>query len=124
MSSLPEHITGVYGFGQVGFSMDFGIFSGGIEIYAGLGAFMNFEGLATHMGGLPLPYILANFGVSLHGEILWGLVSASAWVNLQICVGDPFYFQGTAGLKGCILWVLCASADVTIRLDENGFDIY
>jgi len=81
------------------------------------------EGLGTNMPALPLPYILSNFGVKLHGEILWGLVSASAWCNLQIMVGSPFYFQGTCGLEGCVAWVICASADVTITLDENGFDI-
>lgn len=124
MSSFPSYVTGVYGFGQVSFSMDFGVFGGGLEIYAGVGAFMNLPGLTDNITGLPLPYVLANIGVSLHGEILWGAVSASAWVNLQIMLGDPFYFQGSAGLEGCVLWVMCASVDVTVRLDENGFDIY
>jgi len=125
LSQFPSHITGVYGFGQVSLSLDFGIFGGGIEIYAGLGAFVNMEGaqIVSEMPGLPLPYVLANFGVKLHGEILWGLVSASAWCNLQIMVGDPFYFQGTCGLEGCVAWVICASADVTITLNEDGFDI-
>ncbi|KQC06314.1 MAG: hypothetical protein APR54_01825 [Candidatus Cloacimonas sp. SDB] len=125
LSQFPSHITGVYGFGQVSVSLDFGIFAGGIEIYAGLGAFVNMEGveLCSSMPGVPLPYILSNFGVKLHGEILWGLVSASAWCNLQIMVGDPFYFQGTCGLEGCVAWVVCASADVTITLNEDGFDI-
>ena len=124
ISSLPAHITGVYGFGFVDFSQDFGVFGGGIEIYAGVGAFLNFEGLGEEIGGMPLPYILAKIGVSLHGEILWGVVSASAWVALEICVGDPFYFEGTAGLKGCVLWVFCASVDITVRLDESGFEIF
>ena len=124
MSSFPDYISGVYGFGQVSFSMDFGVFGGGIEIYAGVGAFVNLPGHGDNITGLPLPYVLANIGVSLHGEILWGAVSASAWVNLQIMLGDPFYFQGSAGLEGCILWVMCASVDVTVRLDEDGFDIY
>ncbi len=125
LSQFPDYITGVYGFGQVSVSLDFGIFGGGIEIYAGLGAFVNMEGIqiVSEMPGLPLPYILANFGVKLHGEILWGLVSASAWCNLQIMVGDPFYFQGSCGLEGCVAWVVCASADVTITLNEDGFDI-
>ena len=65
-----------------------------------------------------------NRRVSVHGEILWGVVSASAWVALEICVGDPFYFEGSAGLKGCVLWVFCASVDITVRLDESGFDIF
>lgn len=125
LSQFPSYITGVYGFGQVSLSLDFGIFAGGIEIYAGLGAFVNMEGIeiVSNMPGLPLPYILSNFGVKLHGEILWGLVSASAWCNLQIMVGDPFYFQGSCGLEGCVAWVICASADVTITLNEDGFDI-
>ncbi|MBN1327467.1 MAG: hypothetical protein JW996_05920 [Candidatus Cloacimonetes bacterium] len=125
LTQFPEYITGVYGFGQVSVCLDFGIFAGGIEIYAGLGAFVNMEGveLCSTIPAVPLPYILANFGVKLHGEILWGLVSASAWCNLQIMVGDPFYFQGSCGLEGCVAWVLCASADVTVTLNEDGFDI-
>ncbi len=123
--SMPDDITGVYGFGQISYGQDFGIFSGGIEIYGAIGAFINMTGIPfDEVGGLPLPYIVGNFGVSLHGEILWGVVSASAWVNLQFGVGNPFFFQGTAGLEGCVLWVICASVDVTVRLDETGFHIY
>jgi hypothetical protein len=125
MASFPERITGVYGFGYADFGFDVGLFAGGIEIFAGVGVFLNMtgEGL-SEVVGLPLPYVLANVGVGLHGEILWGLVSASAWVNLQMMLGDPFYFQGSAGLEGCVLWVICASVDVTVRLDGDGFDIY
>jgi len=124
-NELPSRISGIYGFGMVDFSMDFGIFGGGIEIYAGVGAFLNLPGeIGDEVTGLPLPFIIANLGVSLHGEILWGVVSASAWVDLQMGVGIPFYFEGSAGLEGCALWVMCTSVDVTVRLDEDGFDIY
>ncbi len=123
MDKLPAFITGVYGFGSVDFSMNFGIFSGGIGIYAGVGAFVNLIGVTPQVG-VPLPYVLVNLGVSLHGEILWGLVSASAWVNLQMSLGVPTYFQGTAGLEGCVLWVICGSVDVTVRLSDDGFEIY
>jgi hypothetical protein len=123
VNSLPEYITGVYGFGSISFSMDFGIFGGGIEVYAGIGAFLNLPGIGRDVSGLPLPSLLANVGVFLHGEILWGLVSAEAWVNLQMALGNPIYFHGKAGLRGCALWVACHSVRVKVTLDEDGFDI-
>ncbi len=123
MDKLPAYITGVYGYGSVDFSLNFGVFSGGIGIYAGVGAFVNLIGVTPQVG-VPLPYMLTNLGVSLHGEILWGLVSASAWVNLQMSLGVPTYFQGTAGLEGCVLWVICGSVDVTVRLSDDGFEIF
>ncbi|MBN2356278.1 hypothetical protein JXO59_09200, partial [candidate division KSB1 bacterium] len=113
---------------SVYFGFNFGVFSGGIGIYAGVGAFLtSIPGAESSVAAgvpLPFPFVLANMGVSLDGEILWGLVSASAWVNLQFAFGSYNYFQGTAGLEGCVLWVLCASVDVTVRLDQTGFHIY
>jgi hypothetical protein len=123
MDKLPAFVSGVYGFGSIDLSLNFGIFSGGIGIYAGVGAFVNLISVVPH-AGVPLPYVLANIGVSLNGEILWGLVSASAWVNMQMSLGVPTYFQGTAGLEGCVLWVVCGSVDVTVRLSDDGFEIY
>ncbi len=121
-------ISGIYGYGSVSFSFNFGIFSGGIGIYAGVGAFLTplpgCESAAAAGVVMPFPFVLANMGVSLDGEILWGLVSASAWVNLQFAFGSYNYFEGTAGLEGCVLWVICASVDVTVRLDQTGFHIY
>jgi len=123
MDELPEYVTGVYGFGSIDLSLNFGIFKGGIGIYAGVGAFVNIVGGSPQVG-VPLPYVLADIGVSLNGEILWGLVSASAWVDLQMSLGVPTYFQGTAGLEGCVLWVICGSVDVTVRLSDDGFEIF
>lgn len=124
--NLPTELTGVYIFGDLDMSMDFGIFSGGIEIYAGVGAFLKIptDSASYYNAGLPLPYVVAAIGVYLHGEILWGLVSAAAWGELQIVAGNPVAFQGTVGLEGCVLWVLCATVDVDVGLSySKGFYI-
>jgi hypothetical protein len=122
MSQLPSTISGVYGFGSVSFGDDYGVFEGSVDLYAGVGAFAN-TSLGTYVPGLVLPYVLMNVGVNIYGEILWGAASAEAWVNLQYCLGAPSYFQGTAGFEVCVLWVFCGSVDLTITLDEDGFDI-
>ncbi len=128
IDNLPDKLTGVYGFGDINFDVNFGIFSGGIEIYAGVGAFLNVVGpdeTIQYMVGLPLPYVVAVVGIYLHGEILWGLVSAAAWGELEIIPGvTPFAFQGTVGLEGCVLWVMCASVEVTAGFSSSqGFYI-
>jgi hypothetical protein len=111
-------------FGDADWSRDFGIFSGDIEIYAGAGAFTTAFGAEAY--GVPgvLHYVVGVGGVYLHGEILWGVVSASAWGELEIIGPYPFAFEGTVGLKGCVLWVFCASVDLTVGLSsEQGFYI-
>jgi len=126
MDNLPHTLTGVYVFGDVDWSQDFGIFSGGLEIYAGVGAFIGYtqnpEESSMYNAGLPLPYVVAIIGIYLHGEILWGVVSASAWGELEIMGPYPVAFQGTVGLKGCVLWVFCASVKVEAGLSSaQGF---
>jgi hypothetical protein len=129
---LPARLTGLYGYGQAAFSVNWYIFGGGIEIYAGMGAFADFPGSppgleddwGTSMSGLGLPYVLGSAGIHVHGEILGGLVSASAWGKLDLRGPIPIYFSGTFGLEGCVLWVLCASVDVTAGISPtDGFFI-
>ncbi len=118
MNNLPEEITGVYVYGDVDFSLGWGIIEGGIEIYAGVGAFVNYYGVDS-IPDVPFPCIVGIVGVYIHGEILWGLVSASAWGELELYLGHPTGFEGTVGLRGCVLWVLCAEVDLTVGWNTN-----
>jgi hypothetical protein len=104
-------LSGLYGYGQISFSVNWYVFGGGVELYAGLGLFAGVQG-----GGL-----FGRCGIHVHGEILGGLVSASAWANLALMVGIPLYFEGSFGLEGCALWVACASVEVTAGLGSDGF---
>ena len=126
-AQLPETLTGVYGYGQVSFGINWYIFGGGIELYAGLGAFSVVPpGMSTawsDLTGIGLPYVVGSAGVCVHGEILGGLVSASGWCNLTMGGPIPITFEGKFGLEGCILWVLCASVEVTAGLGPDGFYI-
>lgn len=121
---LPDTLTGLYGYGQVSFGVNWYVFGGGVELYAGLGAFVDKPGTASSSGGTVqcpgLPYVIGCAGCYVHGEILGGLVSAAGWANL-ILQGPIPYFEGTFGLEGCVLWVLCASIDVTAGLNSDGF---
>lgn len=106
-------ITGVYGYGLISSSLDLGFFGGGCALFAGMGALFT-----------PVPKLLGAAGLQIHGEILWGLVSASAWADLTFYGGADIpipYFEGTVGLEGCILWVLCASIELTAGLNSGGF---
>jgi hypothetical protein len=126
-AQLPDIITGLYGYGQVSFAVNWYIFGGGVELYAGLGAFSIIPpGLASAWSSLAavgLPYVIGSAGVCVHGEILGGLVSASGWCNLTMGGPIPITFEGTFGLEGCVLWVICASIDVTAGLGPGGFYI-
>ncbi len=125
---LPANLTGVYGYGQLSFNIRYWyIFSGGIEIYAGIGAFSevapgvtpSFENAETG-----LPYILGSGGIHVHGEILGGLVSAAAWAELNLRGPIPLYFSGSVGLEGCVLWFICASVEFTAGISPTeGFFI-
>lgn len=108
---LPPVLSGVYGYGQISFSVNWYIFGGGVQLFAGLGLFAG-----THGGG-----VFGRCGIHVFGEILGGLVSASAWANLALMVGIPLYFEGSFGLEGCVVWVVCASIEVTAGLGSDGF---
>jgi hypothetical protein len=129
MSALPSRLTGLYGFNRTHAGFNIYIFSGGIETYVGLGAFVltATQANALHVinsGFVGLPYALGHLGVHIHGEILGGLVSAGAWGDLQMFGPYPFHFEGTVGLEGCVLWVACGSVDLTVGLNSSqGFYI-
>ncbi len=113
-SILPAKVSGFYGYGEVSLGTDFGIFSGGFDLYAGMGFLI---GAANPVGA-----VMGSVGVNLYGEILWGLVSASGWANLDLIFPPPA-FEGTLGLEGCVLWFICGSVDLTIGLSSDG-DFY
>ncbi len=122
---LPGRLTGFYAFLNVEASVSFYFLaSGGFQLYVGIGAFVHdspFIG-GTSVPGLAFPYFVGNVGVRIWGEILGGLVSAAAWGNLQFTGAIPPAFEGTIGLEGCVLWVLCGSVDITCGYNRtDGF---
>lgn len=124
-SILPATLTGVYGYGQASIGFNAYVLGGGVDIFAGAGAFsvpIAAGGpLAPFAGNPLLPYVVGACGIYVHGEILGGLVSASAWANLSLRGPVPTYFEGTFGLRGCVVWVLCASVSVTAGVNSTGF---
>ena len=124
-SILPATLTGVYGYGQASFGVNYYVLGGGVDVFAGAGAFsapIAAGGpLASFAGNPLLPYVVGACGIYVHGEILGGLVSASAWADLSLRGPIPTYFEGTFGLRGCVAWVLCASTDVTAGVNSSGF---
>ena len=124
-SILPATLTGVYGYGQVSIGVNYYVVGGGVDIYAGAGAFsapIAAGGpLAPFAGNPQLPYVVGACGIYVHGEILGGLVSASGWANLSLRGPVPTYFEGTFGLQGCVAWVFCASVSVTAGINSSGF---
>lgn len=122
---LPATLTGVYGYGQASIGFNAYVLGGGVDIFAGAGAFsapIAAGGpLAPFAGNPLLPFVVGACGIYVHGEILGGLVSASAWANLSLRGPLPTYFEGTFGLRGCVLWALCASVSVTAGVNQSGF---
>jgi hypothetical protein len=122
---LPATLTGVYGYGQASIGVNYYVVGGGVDVFAGAGAFsapIAAGGpLAPFAGNPLLPYVVGACGIYVHGEILGGLVSASAWANLSLRGPVPTYFEGTFGLRGCVAWVLCASVSVTAGVNSSGF---
>ena len=127
-SALPATLTGIYGYVRAERSVNYWIVSGGIEVFAALGGFVDVGAATAFNSGagpavpVALPFVVGNFGVRIWGEIAGGLVSASAWGNFQVIAPYPFQFQGTLGLEGCVLWVACASVEVTAGVNSaDGF---
>ncbi len=123
MNNISNPVSGIYIFGDVELSIGFvGIIEGGVEIYAGVGAFYGgtYAGTDGTVQGSFL--IVGTVGVYIYGEILWGIVSASAWGQLTLYFGTPMGFEGTFGLRGCVLWVICAEIEVTAGMNSvRGF---
>lgn len=110
---LPEKISGIYVYGQESAGFNLYVLSGGVDTYVGFGAFIDPTKGST---------IAGTCGVYIHGEILGGLVSASAWANLSLNT-DHLYFQGTVGLKGCVAWFLCKSTHITATYNQGGLSL-
>jgi hypothetical protein len=125
MAPLPARLTGVYGYGKATDSVNLWVFSGGIEVYAGLGGFVLTPQQVIDLGAtsttnvVGLPFVLGNAGVHIWGEILGGLVSAGGWGNFNVIAPYPFSYQGTIGLEGCVAWVVCGSTDVTAGVNSQ-----
>jgi hypothetical protein len=124
-SILPATLTGVYGYGRASYGIHLYVLDGGVDIFAGAGAFsapIAAGGpLAPFAGNPLLPFVVGACGIQVYGEILGGAVSASAWANLSLRGPLPTYFEGTFGLEGCAVWVLCASVSVTAGINSSGF---
>lgn len=117
---LPTRLSGMYAFISVSSSVNLYVVSGGFEVYVGVGAFL---GTSPPVGsGFG---VIGNVGVRIWGEILGGLVSASAWGNLQFIIGIPPAFEGSIGLEACVLWVFCGSVDIHCGYNhDDGFYLY
>jgi hypothetical protein len=115
-TALPSHLTGFYAYFSVKMAVNFYIISGGYQVYIGMGAFIDVGAFA----------LVGNVGVKIWGSILGGLVSASAWGNLQLIAGLPSPgFEGAIGLEACVLWVVCGSVDVHCGYNNtDSFYIY
>lgn len=121
---LPSHLTGVFAYGQISQNFSVFVLGGGVDIYVAAGALaFGPPGQLTAIVGLGLPYVVGACGIYVHGEILGGLVSASAWANLAIRGPMPLYFDGSIGLEGCAAWVVCASVTLDARLDSDGLHL-
>jgi hypothetical protein len=125
-SILPPMLTGVYGYGRASVGFNIFILDGGVDVFAGAGAFVGPLGPGAPTAGFAagaLPIVVGACGIYVYGEILGGLVSASAWANLSLRGPAPTLFEGTFGLEGCVLWVLCASVSVTATVDSTGLHL-
>ena len=130
-NALPQRLTGVYGYMRTSCGFNVYILSGGIDVYAGFGMFVLEPALADGLGAIPspvvvvgTPYVIGQLGVRVHGEILGGLVSASAWGCFSLIAPYPGQFEGRVGLEGCVAWVVCASTDITVGMNTaDGFYI-
>jgi hypothetical protein len=115
--ALPDNLTGFYAYFSVTEQINLFIVSGGYQVYIGLGSFVD---------STPAFYVVGNVGVRIWGEILGGLIGASAYGQLAMVAGLPHPgFQGAIGLEACALWIFCGSVDVHCGFNHNdGFYLY
>ena len=120
-AALPQYITGFYAYYSFSGSQNFDyVFTGGYQVYVGLGAFGGY-GQDTGLGF----GVIGNAGVYLWGKILGGIVSADAWGDFQIIVGVPPAFAGEVGMEACVLFVFCGSETVHGGFNKSqGFYLY
>lgn len=115
--SGKSSLTGCYFAGLFSYTVDITIVSAGIQMWAGMGFFAD-NAAVTFIG---------HGGVEVHGKLLGGLVSGSAWAELynQFDIGaSDFYMclQGTLGLEICALVVFCVPMEIDFYVDtDTGF---
>jgi hypothetical protein len=120
--ALPSNVTGTYAYISISQSVNLYIVSGGYQVFVGVGAFMGYG--PEWPGSLGFG-VIGNVGVRIWGEILGGLVSASAWGQLSMVLGVPPAFEGVIGLEACVLWVFCGSVSVHCGYNaSDGFYLY
>ncbi len=115
VNNLPQRLTGFYGFLQGGGTLKLGIINGGMKMHVGAGIFLPFTANANDISDFR---IVGNLGAHVWGEILWGLLRAGAWVDLQVFGPLPPAFEGSVGLEGCVAFV-CGEVELTVGLNEN-----
>jgi len=115
-----SELTGFYFAGSFGYTLSlWGIIEGGYTIWAGVGFFGE---PPTAQTAMPSATFLGHAGLEIHGAVLGGLATASAWAELlaDTKISSDFHIclMGTLGVKACIIH-LCASWQGTIHIDDE-----
>jgi hypothetical protein len=107
-------MTGFYGGGKYGKSVSLlGIISGGCWIWGGAGCFL--------VTAPPHFVIMANAGIEISGDVLWGLLSASLWAEMGGSLGTGFSLCGAAGIDACCCWdLICFGWSGSICIGTGG----
>jgi hypothetical protein len=111
-----SRLTGFYGGGKFGGSIDLGIIAGGYWVWGGAGCFFvpDQAKFAT----------LANAGILVHGDVLGFLASADLWAELGGAAAPPdFALQGACGFEVTVLFI-SYSWDGTISIGTGGIDAW
>ena len=103
------------------------VLGGGVDIFAGAGAFASAPvGPPAPFAGPPtLPFVVGACGIYVHGEILGGLVSASAWANLSLRGPAPELLRGhLRAARAASLGCSARRSSVTAGINDTGFYIH
>ncbi|MEN9281254.1 MAG: hypothetical protein RL594_189 [Bacteroidota bacterium] len=110
-SHVPGTLSGLYVYGGIGGTADALVAKARVDAHLGAGIFL---GGAT----------LVNAGVDLELELLGGLLSGGALVNLQVSAGQGYSgLYGRTELQGCVNTFLfgkyCTSVNVGVGMSEQ-----
>ncbi|MGD0338297.1 MAG: hypothetical protein ABSB78_05865 [Bacteroidota bacterium] len=111
-------LTGFYGGGKFGGTLDLGIIGGGCWVWGGAGCFYITKSSSF--------IIVGNAGVEITGEVLYGLLSASLWAEmggaLDVSAIPPrFSLCGAAGIDVCCCWdLICFGWSGSVCIGTNG----
>ena len=103
-------LTGAYGYGSKGESIELWIVNGGYRVGLGLGLFVSESGK---------PIVLGRGDARIWGDILGGFVSASGSGELTLALPPPSY-HGVVKLRGCVFLIGCRTAKVDVVIDSSG----